>query len=219
MNLNLDKLYERMFSPDELARRNRLWAVLCAEWFQKYIGETDTVLDLGAGSCEFINNIRCSVKIAVDKADHTRERAAKDVRVVPASAEHIEPVESGTVDVVFASNFFEHLQTKVALLDVFLEIRRVLKPGGKLLVLSPNIAYSASRYWDDFGHHIPLSHVSMADCLKLSGFVVREVRSRFLPFTTRSRVPQSPFLVKWYLRLPPLHRLMGRQMFFHAEKR
>jgi ubiquinone/menaquinone biosynthesis C-methylase UbiE len=216
--MDLGKLYENMFSPRELLERQKLWAVLCSDWFQKYINETDTVLDLGAGSCEFINNIRCVSKIAVDTGKHMRARAAEGVRVISSSADHIDEIESESVNVVFTSNFLEHLPDKEKLLETLNEVKRILKPQGRFLILSPNIAYAPGRYWDDFGHHIPLSHVSMADCLRLCGFEIKEIRPKFLPFTTRSKIPKSPIFVKWYLKLRPLHLLMGKQMFLYAEK-
>ena len=42
-------------------------------------------------------------------------------------------------DVVFMSNFLEHLQSKQLVLDTFHEAYRTLKSGGKIIVLQPNI--------------------------------------------------------------------------------
>ena len=52
----------------------------------------------------------------------------------------------------------------------------------------------------------------------MEGFTIEEVRPRFLPYTTKSRLPKSGFLLKIYLRLPPLHLLMGKQMFLVAAR-
>jgi hypothetical protein len=72
-------------------------------------------------------------------------------------------------------------------------------------------------YWDFLDHYLPLSHVSLSEALALSGFRVTECRPRFLPYSTKSKLPQSPVLLRLYLRLPPLQWLFGRQMFVVAE--
>jgi hypothetical protein len=40
---------------------------------------------------------------------------------------------------------------------------------------------------------------------------------RFLPYTTKSRIPQSTLLVKAYLRIPLIWRFLGQQAFAVAE--
>jgi hypothetical protein len=56
----------------------------------------------------------------------------------------------------------------------------------------------------------------MAEALELTGFTIRECRPRFLPFSTKSGLPQSPLLVSIYLRIAPLQWLLGKQMFLVA---
>jgi len=52
--------------------------------------------------------------------------------------------------------------------------------------------------------------------LALCGFETETVRPRFLPYSTKSALPSWPILVRLYLRCPPLHRLLGKQMFIVA---
>ena len=214
----LKDLYARRFGPKERAQKNALWKVLCQSFLQRYVSESDIVVDLGAGYCEFINNIRCGRKIAVDLNEETRQYAARDVTVLMEPADALPSLENATVDVVFASNLFEHLPGKQVLTAVLREIHRVLRDGGRLLVLQPNIRYAYKEYWDYFDHHLPLSHLSLSEVLLMEGFTIEEVRPRFLPYTTKSRLPKSGFLLKIYLRLHPLHLLMGKQMFLVAAR-
>ena len=138
----LKDLYARRFGPKERAQKNALWKVLCQSFLQRYVSESDIVVDLGAGYCEFINNICCGRKIAVDLNEETRQYAARDVTVLMEPADALPSLEDATVDVVFASNLFEHLPGKQVLTAVLREIHRVLRDGGRLLVLQPNIRYA-----------------------------------------------------------------------------
>ena len=213
---SLSDLYGQRFSAAERERKNALWKVLCQSFFQKYVTESDVVLDLGAGYCEFINNIRCDRKFAVDLSEDTQRAAGDDVTVIIKPATDLSTFEASSADVVFASNLFEHLSSKDDLMTVLREVHRVLKPGGKLLVLQPNIRYAYREYWDYLDHHLPLSHVSLGEALNLAGFAVREMRPRFLPYSVKSGLPQSTLLLRLYLLVPPLHLLFGRQMFLLA---
>ena len=197
-------------------RKGRVWRVLCRAFFQQYIRPGDTVLDIGAGYCEFINHIECRRRIALDLEQDLATHAAPGVEVVYGSGEDLSAFADGTVDVVFASNVFEHLRTKQNLLNVLGEIRRVLRTGGRLLILQPNIRYTGGAYWDFFDHHLPLTERSLAEALALAGLKPVEVRARFLPYTTKSGLPQHPALVWLYLKLPIAQRLLGQQSWIVA---
>jgi len=214
---DLSRLYRDRFTDEDLAFKRRMWEVLCERFFQRYVAGTDTVLDLGAGTCEFINAIRCRKKIAVDLNPDT-VRHARDAEVIQAPATDLSAVPDGSVDVVFCSNLLEHLPDKAAVLQALSECRRVLRSDGRLLVLQPNIRYLPGRYWDYFDHHTPLTHLSMAEAMRLAGLLPVQVVPRFLPYTVKgTRAPRSALLVRAYLRLRVLWPLFGRQMFIVAE--
>jgi hypothetical protein len=84
--------------------------------------------------------------------------------------------------------------------------------------MGPNIRYLAGQYWDFYDHHLPLSHLSLEEGLSINGFdVVRNI-DKFLPYTTRSALPQHPLLVAAYLKMPIAWRILGRQFLLVAEK-
>lgn len=215
---DLARLYRERFADEDVPFKQRAWRILCERVFQPYVGEDATVLDLGAGRCEFINAIRCKEKIAVDLNPDTAA-FAHDARVVMASSTDMPAVGSESVDVVFSSNFLEHLPDKGAVLRTLAECRRVLRPGGLLIVLMPNLRYLHGRYWDYFDHHTPLTHFSLAEALRLSHFTLRRVTPKFLPYTVKQQsVPRSTALLRLYLSLPFLWPILGRQMLVVAAR-
>ena len=213
---DLAGLYRTRFSTKERARKRALWKVLCKQFLQRYVRASDVVVDLGAGYGEFINNIQCGQKYAVDLNEETAYAVDADVVFLKRRAYELDDVDDGSVDIVFASNFFEHLTSKEELMSTLREARRILRAGGKLLILQPNIRYAFREYWDFLDHHLPLSHESMTEAIELAGFTVLECRPRFMPYSTKSRLPQSPALLRIYLRVPPLQWLLGGQMFLVA---
>lgn len=216
--MRIEKLYKDRFGDKERLQKNKIWAVLCDSFFQKYIAEDSTVLDVGAGYCEFINNIQCKEKYAVDVNEDTLEFANPDVKVFKCPSTNLFFLPDNSLDVVFISNFLEHLKTKEELINSLFEINRVLKTGGSIIILQPNIRYLYKYYWDFFDHYIPLSDKSMTEALQITGFKIEYALPKFLPYTTKSRIPQNPLLVKIYLKIPLLWKAMGRQMFILGRK-
>ena len=94
----------------------------------------------------------------------------------------------------------------------------VLEPGGTLLVLQPNFRLTPGRYFDFVDHTLILTDASLVEALEVSGFEIAEKRVRFLPFTSKSKVPKWPGAVKAYLRFPPARWLLGKQTFIVARK-
>jgi SAM-dependent methyltransferase len=215
--VDVQSIYERRFS-DTLAFRRRMWDVLCREFFQRHVPADATVVEIGAGYCEFINHIGAARKFAVDLNPDTQRHAGPDVEVVLSSTSRIDPLPDGLADVVFASNFLEHL-TREDILATLREVRRILRPGGRFLILQPNIRYCKEDYWQFFDHITPLCERSLTEALETTGFDVPYVLARFLPFTTQGRLPNSIALLKLYLKLRVAWRIFGQQSFLVATRR
>jgi SAM-dependent methyltransferase len=217
--LALDRLYAERFPEEERAAKAQLWRVLYDAFFAAYVPADGTVVDLGAGYCDLINAVRARRRIAVDLNPDTPGFAAPGVEVLAMHIEQFaEQLSPGSVDVVFASNVLEHLPGSDALLAVLGGVRRVLRPGGRLIIVQPNVRVLGGAVWDFFDHTLPLSEKGMAEALHLARFRIVECRARFLPYTTKSRLPQSALLVRAYLRLRPAQWLFGKQMLVIAER-
>ncbi|MBB5864303.1 class I SAM-dependent methyltransferase [Xanthomonas sp. 3058] len=215
----LDVLYQHRFPKEELANKNRIWQVLCKQYFSRFVKPTDTVVDIGAGYCEFINNIQAAHKIAVDLNPDMRKFAADGIRIINESCISVSSIPSASVDAVFMSNFLEHLPTKDLVLQTLRESARMLRPGGRVIILQPNIRFLYDEYWDYFDHHTALSDRSLVEGVLMAGLDPQVVIAKFLPYTTKSRLPQAPWLVSLYLRIPLAWHILGKQALVVAYKR
>jgi SAM-dependent methyltransferase len=214
--MDVQSIYARRFTPD-LKFRDAMWKILCRDFFQNYITTESHVLEIGAGYCEFINNIRAARKTGVDINPDVKNYAATDVNIVLNSTSSMVGVADSSVDVVFASNLFEHL-TRDEIVATFREVYRILSPGGKFMVLQPNIRFCAKDYWMFFDHVTPIDDRAFVEGLEINGFNILEVIERFLPYTTKSNLPKSLFLIKWYLRIRIAWRFFGQQSLILSQK-
>jgi len=215
---NLEELYIARFEEEKLPQKNAMWKVLCNDFLQKYIRKDSAVLDIGAGYCEFINNIQCAKKYAIDLNENAAKFAGPDVKVFQCSSTDLSVFADASIDISFMSNFLEHLKSREDILRTLSEVFRILKPGGGILILQPNIRYLYKQYWDYFDHQIPLSDKSLTEALQITGFTIEKIIDRFLPYTTKSSIPKSLWLVKLYLKMPFIWKIMGKQTFIYGTK-
>jgi len=216
--MDLPEILCRNRFDNEIDFRDRMWKTLCEDFFQAYVPEGASVVDAGCGQCGFINHIRCAKKIAVDINPDAKKFAKAGVEVVIGDSADMKAVMDNSVDIVFISNFLEHL-TRKGIMDTFREVLRILRPRGRLLILQPNIRYCMRDYWMFFDHVTPLDDRGVSEALGATGFEVTECKPRFLPFTTKSYLRNFAFLLKAYLKMPFFHRIFGQQAFIVAEKR
>lgn len=215
---DLAALYEIRFAEAELPRKNEIWKVLCHDYFQQFVAQGDTVLDVACGYGEFINNIAASRKIGIDLNPDSAKFLADEVQFEQVSATAFGAQFEQQVNVIFTSNFLEHLPDKPALELLLDQVLLALKPGGRFLIMGPNLRYLPGEYWDFYDHHLGLSHLSLGEVLALKGFAIERCVDRFLPYTTQGALPTHPQLVRAYLKLPLAWRFLGKQFFLVARK-
>lgn len=215
---DLADLYKIRFAEAELPRKNAIWAVICRDFLQKFIPKDGVVVDVACGYGEFLNNIQARRKIAVDLNPDARNFLGKAVEFNLAKATDLGRIVDGEADVVFTSNFLEHLPDKKTLDDFLGQVKASLKPGGRYIILGPNLRYLPGEYWDFYDHHLGLTHLSLSEALQLSGFKVEFCVDRFLPYTTQGALPTHPLLVKLFLKFPIAWKFLGKQFFIVAVK-
>ncbi len=215
---NPEELYRTRFKKEKPPQKNAIWKVLCNDYLQKYTRKDSAVPDIGAGYCEFINNIQCAKKYVIDLNEDAAKFASPDVKIFQCPSTVLSVFADASLDTSFMSNFPEHLKSREDIPRTLSEVFRILKPGGGILILQPNIRYLYKQYWDYFDHQIPPSDKSLTESLQITGFTIKKIIDRFLPYTTKSRMPKNPWFVKLYLKMPFIWKIMGKQTFIYGTK-
>ncbi|WP_038937429.1 class I SAM-dependent methyltransferase [Bradyrhizobium japonicum] len=216
--VDLAALYKARFGNIGLEKRQRIWSILCHDFFQNIIKKNASVLDLACGYGEFINHIDAAARYAVDLNPDSPAYLHANVSFRACSATNLSHLSNEALDVVFTSNFLEHLPDKKTCDTVLDEVRRVLKPDGRFIILGPNIRHAFREYWDYYDHCLPLSHLSLSEGLLARGFSLERVIDRFLPYTMNNNTPTAGWLIKAYLKLPIAWKFMGKQFLIIAKK-
>ncbi len=101
-------------------------------------GAEPITLELGCGNCKRIQG-----SVGVDMLDYDAVDIVGDVYAV------LRDMPSESVDAVYSSHFFEHVDDLSKLLD---EIARVLVPGGVLEIIVPH--FSNPYFYSDYTHRV-----------------------------------------------------------------
>jgi ubiquinone/menaquinone biosynthesis C-methylase UbiE len=189
--------------------------------FGKHSGEN--LLGLGDGlGADWVQYARCGAEVTacstsvetlalVRRNFELRGLTGQFVHADPAKL----PLESASVDVVCVQELLPTAPDPAALVE---EIYRVLKPGGKVLMITP--AQHDAQFWsrclfplrDWFRRSPPRGGMSRRGLRRLFGrFTEHRIHKRHL------RRSESPYLLRW-LPLPVLERLMGRFLILKAFK-
>lgn len=112
-------------------------------------GEGEKVLDIGCGSGMLLYQFHDTFKtlVGLEYSEHRLKQANvnladQDFVAVQGSAEDMVEIESNSIDRIISADTIEHIP------DVYTaasEMLRVLKPGGKLVINTPNIAFIKKR--------------------------------------------------------------------------
>ena len=218
----MDRYYETRFTPDPA--RAAVWAHV-ARYLQRWVDRDGDLLDLAAGYADFTRAISARHRVAIDLNPALIDFVTGDFAGGPDPSSRIEAIVADATDLgsfadgrfatVFASNFIEHLEHHQ--IDALLpEIRRVLTPGGRLILVQPNFRLAPRRYFDDYTHRTIWTDQSLSDLLVAAHFDIEHVEARFLPLSMRSRLSFGHRLVPAYLRLP--YRPLAGQMLVVARR-
>jgi ubiquinone/menaquinone biosynthesis C-methylase UbiE len=195
-------------------RRAVVWTAICS-YLQPWVKEDEGLVELGAGYGEFSRNIRAGSKWALDMNPALTQFWGDTISPLIQSATDPLPLQSDSVATVFASNFFEHFTIEQGE-QILEEANRVLRPGGRLIVVQPNFRLEPRRYYDDYTHKTAYTDNGFTDFLRSLGWKIVHSEPRFTPFSMKSRIPVAGWLIRLYLALP--FRPFAGQFLLIAEK-
>jgi SAM-dependent methyltransferase len=210
-------VYGQRFSESDAIRKHALWREIC-RYLQRYVDPGSKVLDLACDRGYFIQNIVAGERWATDIRD-VSEHLSPEVHFAQADgleADRVLPRDA--FDVVFTSNYLEHLSSPDDVIEQLRIVERVLRPGGRVIVLQPNIRLVGGAYWDFIDHKVALTERSLAEAAELAGLRTTRVITRFLPYTTKSRLPQHPLAARLYLAFPPAWLVLGKQTLYLGQR-
>lgn len=119
-----------------------------------------SLLDVGCGRGDFTDGWR---SVGMRAVGMDREAPADLVGDVNSRF----PAEDCSFDVVFSKSLLEHLPSPTNMLA---ESFRVLKPGGVLILMTPDWRTYMLTFFDDYTHVRPYDVVSSCDLLRSVGF-------------------------------------------------
>lgn len=195
--------------------------------FAKHSGETLLGLGNGLGT-DWLQYARNGARVVVCSPSASQLALIRrnfDLRGLPGRFLHAAPLslplENASIDVVCVSNLLHEVSDPQAVVN---EIYRVLKPGGKVLAVTParyDVAYWRQCFTPTLRlgrkHQVAAAegkpvHFSSKELKRLfSQFSEQKVRKRQL------RRSEVPLLMRWLPR-PILERLMGRVLVLKAFK-
>lgn len=133
-------------------RRNPIMQKITADFISQHIGEVDYLLDFGCGNGMALRNIHAINKIGIEIG----AQAAKEARSAGLTIHaDISYVEANSQDAIYSYHALEHVPHPY---EILTEMHRVLKKGGKLLIVVPADPFRHKKHnrWNeaDTNHHL-----------------------------------------------------------------
>lgn len=161
--------------------------------FEPHIDPRDALVDFGCGTGSLLVQLDAASKVGIEVSEPARHEAeAAGLTVVASTSE----LDDATADVLISNHVLEHT---LAPLDELRELRRVLRPTGKLVLWLPFDDWRRQRKpRPDPNHHLyTWTPLLLRNLLEEAGFDVREARvvtHAWPPATARlARLPRPAF--------------------------
>lgn len=165
------------YSEVQYKEKDNLWFenLYFDRWFKNNSGP---ILDIGCSTGNFVAthpDIIEGIEIDEDALAVCRERGLR-VRKIDANRDLIN-LPSDYYSGVYAKQIIEHLDSPIEFLK---QIRRILKLGGRAVILTPNCPYALKKnFWRDETHKHPLTRRDLANLARTAGFAKFKISEDF----------------------------------------
>jgi SAM-dependent methyltransferase len=166
---------EKGTTPAQLFKARLNDAALYYEWTKQYFDTTSDCLELGCASGYFLSTIKKHVKSVTGIETHILlKNYCRELGI--NMVESLSECSDNQFDVVFMFFLLEHIGDPKKYLQ---EIKRVLKNGGRIVIVVPNVDDALFKLYDIPGfrifyftpaHQFYYSKDTLSDLLKKAGF-------------------------------------------------
>ena len=165
--------YAEIIYPND--NKNTYPFKLAKHLYEKFIfdrelkAESTKVLDIGCSKgTALINFSKCSDNLELYGVDLREENLPDNITFKECDLEKESlPFDDNTFDIVYSKSVLEHVFNTSNFIS---EAKRVLKPGGLFLALTPDWKSQQDFFWDDFTHVKPFTKKGLRDALLIFGF-------------------------------------------------
>ena len=185
--------YQSRFGPEAFGRRYQ-----ADLYFRRHVAASDTVLDFGCNDGVFLRWIDAGRRIGVEVNPAAREECEaaclkEGIRI--ELHDDIGSIEDGIVDVVISNHCLEHTLTPY---ETLRQIHRVLRPGGKLVLVLPFDDWRSPihRRWrpgDRDNHLFTWSPMNAGNLLTEAGFRVESAEHTQIAITRKLKPARDLF--------------------------
>jgi SAM-dependent methyltransferase len=146
------------------------------------------MLDIGSGRAEMAagfvqHGLKVTATDASSEAAEFARKAGAGFHQFQVAPDKKLPFPDDSFDIVFCKSFVEHLREPV---PFAVDCLRVLRPGGRVIFLTPDWESNHKIFFDDVTHVTPFTTQTMSQLLEIGGFEkVTSYRFRQLPLTWR----------------------------------
>jgi SAM-dependent methyltransferase len=169
-----------------------LSAASCAFLFEPYVKPGHSVLDFGCGGGFILSRLHCAHKYGVEVNSAARDEAVRNGLTVVSG---LSEMREASTDVVMSNHALEHVGDPLGELR---NMRRVLRPGGRLVLVTPLERGTPWKPDDKNQHLFTWSPMNLGNLVTAAGFKVESaavISHRFPPLgmTIRKIIGHSFF--------------------------